>query len=642
MKPVQTKLGWSASPLLLLLAWLLPAITLAATITSVTDGSYTNAATWNLNRVPAAGDDVVIAGGTSVTVPSGTREFDNLTITSGGTLTILNTATFRGTGAITVAAGGTFNIQASLTFDAPLTNDGTVNWTGGNITAGSTTFTNNNTLSVNLNGGLLRTRLINSGTADFGGGTDLNVTFINSYIGEAGSFLRTSEPKGVNISGRFTLRTGATLGPVFAVGLADPPNEPTSGFTQPVNIGEGATFGTGVGSLGFGEGIVIGGTAQNVTLNFEEIAIGRLLSFTGATFTGNGQTLTIPSGARLQTLSGGDVRGFSSIVVDGILAGQGRYSPDVTINPGGVLNPGLESDPRLPTLPLATDNLGCAEFGGNLTINGTYIVNIRDDTPCQDYDQVELLTNATVDISNASLDVDFAPGATNLDGKQFEIIRADVLAGTFATVDPTLPGSFVVEYDQPTTGSVLLRSTLPLPVELIYFELENRESTVELSWVTATESGNDFFRIERSADGVTFEPIGRINGAGTVYEPRSYTFTDTSPLGGVSYYRLRQQDFDGAFAYSPVRSVTRNGSSQQVVSVFPNPTTDGRAEIHFSPLPRATTLVVRDALGRTVTQQSLAAGSVRSLLDLSRFGKGVYHLSFTSGHSLHTVRLVRN
>ncbi len=106
------------------------------------------------------------------------------------------------------------------------------------------------------------------------------------------------------------------------------------------------------------------------------------------------------------------------------------------------------------------------------------------------------------------------------------------------------------------------------------FTAEEVDGDVLLDWTTASEIDNDFFEIQRSENGKDFEVIGTVEGNGTTNELIDYTFTDTNPLFGVSYYRLRQVDFDGAFEYSRVVSVNVTGEGNQIsASVYPNPTT---------------------------------------------------------------------
>jgi hypothetical protein len=90
-----------------------------------------------------------------------------------------------------------------------------------------------------------------------------------------------------------------------------------------------------------------------------------------------------------------------------------------------------------------------------------------------------------------------------------------------------------------------------------------------LDWITYSEINNDYFTIERSQDGIDFEAIEDINGAGTSDQAIFYESLDPTPYLGTSYYRLRQTDFDGTQSISPVRAVHIDIQGQ--FSVYPNP-----------------------------------------------------------------------
>lgn len=96
---------------------------------------------------------------------------------------------------------------------------------------------------------------------------------------------------------------------------------------------------------------------------------------------------------------------------------------------------------------------------------------------------------------------------------------------------------------------------VPLPIELLSFSAECSNQKIIISWITASEINNHFFTIERSAEGVNFQNIGTIAGAGNSNQNPYYTFEDSEPLEGISYYRLKQTDFDGKFEYSKVIAV---------------------------------------------------------------------------------------
>lgn len=103
--------------------------------------------------------------------------------------------------------------------------------------------------------------------------------------------------------------------------------------------------------------------------------------------------------------------------------------------------------------------------------------------------------------------------------------------------------------DAPCRSEDPVQGGVVLPVELLSFNTFVNREGVELRWATATEINNDCFTIERSNDLRMWEVLGFVGGSGTTSRPNSYSFTDTQPLAGIGYYRMKQTDFDGQYKY---------------------------------------------------------------------------------------------
>ncbi len=111
-----------------------------------------------------------------------------------------------------------------------------------------------------------------------------------------------------------------------------------------------------------------------------------------------------------------------------------------------------------------------------------------------------------------------------------------------------------------------------LPIELLDFSARNNSEHVDLLWVTATEINNDYFVVERSANSIDWEGIIHLDGAGNSSQTLSYLAQDNNPLEGVSYYRLRQYDFDGTTTVSDIEIVDRGaGYNLESITAYPNP-----------------------------------------------------------------------
>ena len=119
-------------------------------------------------------------------------------------------------------------------------------------------------------------------------------------------------------------------------------------------------------------------------------------------------------------------------------------------------------------------------------------------------------------------------------------------------------------------------STTALPIELLDFSANLNEDKVQLEWVTATETNNDYFSIQRSEDGSNYETIARVDGAGNSSTKQYYSEVDKEPLTGTSYYRLKQTDKNGNFSYSNIVTVSYNRSNPDI-KVSPNPVQKGNS-----------------------------------------------------------------
>jgi len=177
----------------------------------------------------------------------------------------------------------------------------------------------------------------------------------------------------------------------------------------------------------------------------------------------------------------------------------------------------------------------------------------------------------------------------------------------------------------------------PLPVELVAFTAQLRSEKVYLNWTTASERNNSGFEIQRTQNEQEFQTILTREGNGTTTARSTYEAVDNQPLKGVSYYRLKQNDNDGKFAYSPV-VVVRNQSLTKA-TFYPNPTS-GKLTISLPQEQVATVVKVRvtDLSGREVKTLMLPATGE---IDLSALQAGTYLITVGSGESQITRRVVK-
>ena len=149
-----------------------------------------------------------------------------------------------------------------------------------------------------------------------------------------------------------------------------------------------------------------------------------------------------------------------------------------------------------------------------------------------------------------------------------------------------------------------LTTETPLPIELLSFDAVKDGSRVRLTWTTATEINNDYFTIERSSNGVDFEPILLHEGAGNSFDVIDYLRYDERPLIGTNYYRLKQTDFDGKTETFETRLVVFDGEYSQM-TLYPNPASS-ELFVEFTDLnPGTYTITILSQTGAVVKNQEL-------------------------------------
>ncbi|MEM6764289.1 MAG: hypothetical protein AAF655_05180 [Bacteroidota bacterium] len=143
----------------------------------------------------------------------------------------------------------------------------------------------------------------------------------------------------------------------------------------------------------------------------------------------------------------------------------------------------------------------------------------------------------------------------------------------------------------------------PLPVELTHFGAEIDKEAVKLSWVTASETQNDHFLLEKANPSGDFDPLARLEGNGTTSAASYYEFIDMAPSIGRNLYRLKQVDIDGAFSYSNIVSASFQISTPGI-SVFPHPV-QGSAQVDVIgfPISQQVTIRVENLLGQIIMEQ---------------------------------------
>ncbi len=190
-----------------------------------------------------------------------------------------------------------------------------------------------------------------------------------------------------------------------------------------------------------------------------------------------------------------------------------------------------------------------------------------------------------------------------------------------------------------------------VPVELVSFTAVVFRNRVTLEWVTASETNNFGFEVERRTGEEAWGKIGFVEGHGTTTVPNRYRFVDRALRPGGYEYRLKQIDTDGTFEYSGVLTAVVGLPERFALHPnFPNPfnpETEIRYEIPAGPgTRRRTVLQIYNLLGqlvRTLVDRTEPAGFYAVKWDgRDEFGRqvpsGVYIYRLRSGNEFSATR----
>jgi hypothetical protein len=371
------------------------------------------------------------------------------------------------------------------------------------------------------------------------------------------------------------------------------------------------TFNARTGTVVFQavEGLWIGGSVTpnfyNLTINNPlGVSLGRAINVSNNLLMSNG-ILYSTTAARITLLANGSSNIGSSIsYVDGPMAKIVASTAPQTINlPVGknvsyrpIILAVQHSTTGSVTYVSEVWNASARTFGYALPPTLSWVSDVRHYT---------ITRTSVANLSSARVTLSYGPDDVVNDFANLRVARDNGASawldiggvGTANGSGSITSGNFNA-FNTYFTLANTIGGTNPLPVEFASFKATSRKNDVLLDWVTASEKNNDFFEVQRSRNGSDFEVIGREEGAGNSSSLIYYSFTDTDPFSGLSYYRIRQVDYDGRFDYSETRVVERSKTLQW--SIYPNPVSDGSITIRFDEFESELDYVLSDLQGRVL------------------------------------------
>lgn len=348
---------------------------------------------------------------------------------------------------------------------------------------------------------------------------------------------------------------------------------------------------------------------------------------TSATTSANFRALSIFNGQLYASSTSGSTKGILSI---------GTGLPTDSSN--GVLT-------LLPGIPTTGSPYQFYFADLDVTVPGVDVLYIADDGAATGIQKYSLVGGTWV--SNGSL----LPAVTGTRG------LAAITSGTnvaMVTTTATKMYSLIDAsgYNQPITGTFTEMATAatntafrgvalaPIaavaPLKLVSFKAMLANDGANLNWTSANESNTKDFAIERSKDGKEYVAIGHVVAQNK--NEAAYTFTDRVPFEGINYYRLKMNDVNDKFTYSPVVTVSNRRSVK--TEVFPNPALNNVTVSH-SKAGSGATIVITNVDGQQVKLINVQAGAVQTNIAVDKLVRGHYIVVFNNNGDKSIARFMK-
>lgn len=144
--------------------------------------------------------------------------------------------------------------------------------------------------------------------------------------------------------------------------------------------------------------------------------------------------------------------------------------------------------------------------------------------------------------------------------------------GTVNTVNNTVTATGQNNYSAIWT---IVDLSSPLPISLLDFNAKlNNNKQTDIYWTTASENNSANFEVQRSIDGFKFETIESLESHHFSNSVLQYKTIDKNPYEGLSYYRLKHNDYNGDYSFSKTVPVENNSGTSTYVNLYPNPFSD--------------------------------------------------------------------
>lgn len=251
-------------------------------------------------------------------------------------------------------------------------------------------------------------------------------------------------------------------------------------------------------------------------------------------------------------------------------------------------------------------------------------------------------------IGNGSFTMNVWPQDDNFPAKTVWLITKDnLITGTVDECGPTPVGLARGGFSGFSQFGVAASDAYFLPAELINIWAESKADNIQINWKVGSENNVSHYTLERSVDGINFNPIATLAAAGFSSTELDYSYNDFGVERQTDYYyRYRSVDFDGVEENSPVVHGRLSDLNEFSINLFPNPAMDDVTIYLESDQNRLLTISLIDNLGKLIANQEtlIQKGSNAIPVNVELLSDGVYTFRFedTTNSTIIIKRFIKN
>jgi Secretion system C-terminal sorting domain len=206
-----------------------------------------------------------------------------------------------------------------------------------------------------------------------------------------------------------------------------------------------------------------------------------------------------------------------------------------------------------------------------------------------------------------------------------------------------LTGTATINNNTSEFGVTYITPIQVLAVTLGNFTAYETNKGVVIKWTTLKEINNGYFTIEKSNDGINWQPVTIIRTPGSNSDmARNYESLDEKPYNGNNYYRLKITDANMKIDYSKIVKVVHKGYSAQ--DIYPNPFNSNIKMKIYSLTQQPVTITISDIQGRQLKQfnMELKSGENNFTLDnLEGLKPGTYFIQGKNENFKFSERMIK-